>query len=162
MKHLHKFEEYVMLITFPLMLAIVLAATFARYFNLLSIPWGEEAARYLMIWMGFAGIGYGFKKNAHLGLSFVVDRCPARLRKPLLLIRLLLIILFGALVAWFSFQILRKQFNFVQVSPSLHLPMWSIYLAVFIGGLLTVVRASQWLFGLAEKEAGGKLRLEGQ
>jgi TRAP-type C4-dicarboxylate transport system, small permease component len=150
-----------MLVTFPLMLIVVLAATFTRYFNLFSLPWGEEAARYLMIWLGFAGIGYGFKKNAHLGLSFVVDKCPPALQKPLVVLRGLLIILFGVLIAWFSFIILAKQFRFAQISPSLHLPMWSVYLAVFVGGVLTSVRAAQLLFKGTPKD-DGELRIEGQ
>ena len=162
MKHLDKIEEYIMLVTFPVMLIIVLAATFTRYLNLFSMPWGEEAARYLMIWLGFAGIGYGFKKNAHLGLSFVVDKCPPWLQKPLVFIRFLLIIVFGVLIAWFSFQILQKQFRFVQISPSLHMPMWAVYLAVFTGGVLTAVRGAQWMFGLTRNEDEDKLRLEGQ
>lgn len=151
-----------MLITFPLMLAIVLAATFTRFFNLFSMPWGEEAARYLMIWLGFAGIGYGFKKNAHLGLNFVVGKCPLWLQRPLAFIRFLLIIVFGVLIAWFSFKILQKQFRFTQISPSLHMPMWAVYLAVFAGGVLTAVRAAQWMFGLSRNEDEDKLRLEGQ
>lgn len=151
-----------MLVTFPLMLVLVLAATFTRFFNLFSMPWGEEAARYLMIWLGFAGIGYGFKKNAHLGLSFVVDKCPPWLRTPLTRLRFLFIILFGLLIAWFSFKILLKQFTFAQVSPSLHLPMWTVYLAVFTGGVLTSVRGLQWACGMHTKANDDELRLEGQ
>lgn len=162
MKHLDKIEEYIMLVTFPLMLAVVLTATFCRYFSLFSLSWGEEMARYLMIWLGFAGISYGFKKNAHLGLSFVVDKCPASLQRPLFMVRGALVILFGALIAWFSFKILSKQFAFNQISPSLHLPMWTIYLAVFVGGALTVVRTVQLIFGFKIIEDDGTLRTEGQ
>ncbi len=146
-----------MLVTFPLMLGIVLAATFTRFFNLFSMPWGEELARYLMVWLGFAGIGYGFKKNAHLGLSFVVDRCPPALRGVLMVVRALFIILFGLLISWFSYKILSKQFSFHQISPSLHMPMWAVYLAVFFGGVMTVVRAAQMLFA-----RGGNAGAEGQ
>lgn len=162
MKHLDRVEEYIMLVTFPLMLAIVLAATFARYFNLFSMSWGEEAARYLMIWLGFAGIGYGFKKNAHLGLSFVVDKCPAALRRFLGVVRALLIIFFGGLIAWFSYQILSKQFVFSQHSPSLQIPMWAVYLAVFVGGVLIAVRTAQLLFRRKTLEDDGQLHTEGQ
>lgn len=151
-----------MLVTFPLMLGIVLAATFTRYFNLFSMPWGEELARYLMIWLGFAGIGYGFKKNAHLGLSFVVDKCPPAVRGVLVIVRALLIILFGLLISWFSYKILSKQYAFNQISPSLHLPIWTVYLAVFVGGVLTVVRATQLLLGLRAIEDDGELHTEGQ
>ena len=161
MKHLDRIEEYIMLITFPLMLVTVLSATFTRFFNLFSMPWGEELARYLMIWLGFAGIGYGFKKNAHLGLSFIVGRCPPLLQRFLILVRVLLIILFGALVSWFSYQILSKQFAFHQVSPSLGLPMWAVYLAVFTGGVLIVVRTTQLLFGIRTNQDGGTPSTEG-
>ncbi|CAK7066283.1 MAG: hypothetical protein DELT_01648 [Desulfovibrio sp.] len=162
MKHLDKIEEYIMMVTFPLMLVVVLAATFTRFFSLFSMSWGEELARYLMIWLGFAGISYGFKKNAHLGLSFVVDRFPPDTRRILFIIRALLIILFGALIAWFSFFIISKQFRFNQISPSMHLPMWTVYLAVFTGGTLTVVRTVQLLFGFKKIEDDGTLHTEGQ
>lgn len=162
MKHLDKIEEYIMMVTFPLMLVVVLAATFTRFFNLFSMSWGEELARYLMIWLGFAGISYGFKKNAHLGLSFVVDRFPPSLQETLFILRALLIILFGGLIAWFSFFILSKQFQFHQISPSMHLPMWTVYLAVFTCGTLTVIRTIQLLFGFNKLEDNGALRTEGQ
>ncbi|GHU03618.1 C4-dicarboxylate ABC transporter permease [Betaproteobacteria bacterium] len=163
MKHLDRIEEYIMLVTFPVMFVIVLVATFSRYLNLFSMSWGEEVARYLMIWLGFAGIGYGFKKNAHLGLSFVVDKCPAALRRFLVLVRALLIILFGVLISWFSYLILSKQFAFSQHSPSLGIPMWAIYLAVFVGGVLTIVRTTQLLFGYKTSvEDDNNLHLEGQ
>lgn len=161
-KHLDYIEEYIMWVTFPLMLVTVLAATFTRFFNLFSMPWGEELARYLMIWLGFAGVGYGFKKNAHLGLSFAVDKCPEALRTVLIRLRGLLIILFGLLVSWFSYQILLKQFTFHQISPSLHLPMWTVYLAVFVGGVLTVFRATQLLLRPMPEPEKTVLRIEGQ
>lgn len=154
MKHFDKIEEYIMLVTFPVMLVTILGATFTRFFNLFSMPWGEELARYLMIWLGFAGVGYGFKKNAHLGLSFVVDKCPPALREFLVLARVLIIVLFGVLTAWFTYSILLRQFAFQQVSASLGIPMWSVYLAIFVGGVLTVVRSIQFLFESRAKESG--------
>lgn len=162
MKHLDRIEEYIMLVTFPLMLVAVLTATLARFANLFTMTWGEELARYLMVWLAFAGVGYGFKKNAHLGLSFVVDKCSPGVRAALNVVRTLIIILFGALVAWFSYKILSKQFAFHQVSPSLGVPMWSVYLAVFVGGALTVVRATQMLFARRADGEAKELRTEGQ
>lgn len=162
MKHLDKVEEYIMLVTFPVMLITVLGATFTRFFNLFSMPWGDELARYLMIWLGFAGIGYGFKKNAHLGLGFVVDKCPPTLRKILVLVRVLIIILFGVLVSWFTYKILGRQFAFHQVSPSLNVPMWSAYLAVFVGGVLTVVRSVQFFWGIRPNADDDAPRTEGK
>lgn len=145
MKHLNRIEEYVMLATFPPMLLVVLAATFSRYFGMFSIHWGEEAARYLMIWLGFAGVGYGFKMNAHLGLTFIVSKCPPPLQRILVALRAAAIILFGCIVTWFSWLIIEKQWRFKQISPSLHIPMWMVYFALIFGGVLIIVRTVQSL-----------------
>ena len=56
-------EEIVLLITFPLMTVITLLGTSVRYFELGSMTWSEEAARYLMIIAAFAGISLGFREN---------------------------------------------------------------------------------------------------
>ena len=69
-------EEIVLLITFPLMTVITLLGTSVRYFELGSMTWSEEAARYLMIIAAFAGISLGFRENSHLGLSFFMDIIP--------------------------------------------------------------------------------------
>ena len=42
-------EEGILLITFPLMTIITIAGTAVRYFELGTLTWSEESARYLMI-----------------------------------------------------------------------------------------------------------------
>ena len=76
MKYLNRLEEGILLITFPLMTVITLLGTSVRYFQLGTLTWSEEAARYLMILAAFAGISLGFRENSHLGLSFFMERSP--------------------------------------------------------------------------------------
>ncbi len=154
LRHLNRVEEYIMLAVFPPMLLIVLAATFSRYLGLFSIHWGEEAARYLMIWLGFAGISYGFRKNAHLGLSFMVDALPKALHPPLKYLRAAAILLFGGIVTRYAFLIIARQWQFRQISPSLHIPIWTVYAAMLCGGALIMIRTAQAL--LISGEAAGE------
>ncbi len=43
-KIVDNFEEYALLLLFPLMVAVVFTATLARYLNLFPMFWGEEVA----------------------------------------------------------------------------------------------------------------------
>jgi TRAP-type C4-dicarboxylate transport system permease small subunit len=141
--HFNNLEEYILLITFPLLLGVVVLATAVRYLNLGSLVWADETARYIMVWMTFAGISLGIKKSAHLGLEFVVGLFSGPARIWFGVLRTLLVVLFGLLTAFFSLQIISTQISFEQVSPSLSLPMWTVYSAMLMGSSLMTIRAIQ-------------------
>ncbi len=136
-------EEYILLVAFPLLVAVVFLATVVRYLNLGSLVWADETARYIMIWMTFAGISLGIKKSAHLGLEFVVGLFSRPAQAWFAVLRTVLIVLFGVVTAFFSLQIISTQINFEQVSPSLSLPMWVVYSSMLMGSSLMTVRAVQ-------------------
>lgn len=136
------FEEYALLILFPCMVTVVFVATLARYLNLFPMFWGEEVARYIMVFMAYIGAGLGMKKGAHVGVSFVVDRFrnPA-VRFLLDLFRIVVILFFCGLILNYFNQIMRAQISMGQTSPALFLPMWVPYSAVPLGMVLVGFRA---------------------
>lgn len=140
---LDKIEIYIMLITFPLMVLFIFLATVFRYLQLGSLTWAEETSRFLMIWLVFAGIGIGFKHNAHLGLSFVVDLFPERLQKLAGYFRVALIFLFGLLILIYSYQLIMSQIDNGQLSPVLGIPVWWVYSSLLFGSILIVIRSVQ-------------------
>lgn len=125
------------------MLLFVFSATIFRYFQLGSLTWADEASRYLMIWLAFAGIGLGFKKNAHLGLSFFVNKFSKFGQKILYFIRAIAILLFGGLLSYFTTLILINQTQNGQLSPVLGIPMWLVYLALLFGSIMMIIRTLQ-------------------
>ena len=143
MKILNKIEEYILLITFPLMTIITVAGTTVRYMELGSLTWSEEAARYLMIIAAFAGISLGFRENSHLGLSFFVEILPEGLKKIAGVARNILILLFCAMLTFYAFQIVQQQMQVIQYSPAMRIPMWIVYMPVFLGGIMMTVRVVQ-------------------
>jgi TRAP-type C4-dicarboxylate transport system permease small subunit len=143
MKFLDKIEEYIMIIAFPLMVLFITLSTTFRYFELGSIPWAEEASRYLMILMAFAGISLGFKNNSHIGMSFIVDKMPPEIRKWFIMLRNIIIVGFGLLTSYYTFEIIQKQLKFVQKSPSMGLPMWCVYMPMLWGSIMIIIRAIQ-------------------
>ena len=136
-------EEGILLITFPLMTIITIAGTAVRYFELGTLTWSEESARYLMIVAAFAGIAIGFRENSHLGLSFFIGIIPKKLKPFFSLIRFILTLIFAVLMTFLSGSLVMQQMNVSQFSAAMHLPMWIVYVPMFLGFILMIVRIIQ-------------------
>lgn len=153
MKYLNRLEEGILLITFPMMTIITLLGTSVRYFQLGTLTWSEEAARYLMILAAFAGISLGFRENSHLGLSFFMDHMPEALKSFFHVIRFVFMLIFSILMIWLSWQLVSAQMRVKQFSAAMHLPMWVVYVPILLGFILMFVRIIQaFVTHKAEKE----------
>lgn len=144
LKQLDKFEEYVILVLFPAMVGIVFIATIARYLNLFPMFWGEELARYIMVYLAYTGTGIAMKRGAHISVSFLVDK----IRKPKIrycfdILSLLLLLLFSFAIVTMMFKIIQHLIAIEQTSPALFIPIWIMYAAVPYGMLLVSIRAIQ-------------------
>ncbi|GHV54841.1 hypothetical protein FACS1894206_08490 [Deltaproteobacteria bacterium] len=137
-------EEYCILALFPLMTIVVLIATFARYTELFSMFWGEELARYIMVYVGYIGIALAMKRKAHIGVSVLTDMAESRgMKKGILLLQTLIILAFCAIISGFLFSLISKQLVIGQTSPALELPIWVPYGGVPLGMILLAVRTCQ-------------------
>ncbi len=143
-KFIDNFEEYALLLLFPLMVAVVFTATLARYFNLFPMFWGEEVARYIMVFMAYIGAGLAMKKGAHVGVSFFTDMFRGvKARLFLEALRLSVILLFCGMILYYYRGIIVHQIFMGQTTPALFIPMWIPYSAVPLGMLLVALRAFQ-------------------
>lgn len=142
-KILNNLEEYILIMLFPIMTIIVFISTMFRYFKLGAIPWSEELARYLMVWIAYIGASLGIKRNAHLGVEIVVNKLPEKLKIVSQYIRVAIILIFNLLIIIFSYRIMKHQINMGQISPALAIPIWMAYLAIPVGALLMFIRSIQ-------------------
>ncbi|MFD2740133.1 TRAP transporter small permease [Sulfitobacter aestuarii] len=119
-------------------MALVVGANVAlRYTTNHSLPWADEVARYLMIWMTFTGAGLALRRGGHVAITNLQDVLPSpaqiALRGAIVL----------SLLAFFVFMIVtgyeymtRMQY---QRSPALRLPFKYVYAAMPIGFALLSV-----------------------
>jgi TRAP-type C4-dicarboxylate transport system permease small subunit len=141
------FEEYALLFLFPAMVLVVFTATLARYFNLFPMFWGEELARYIMVFMAYIGTGLGMKTGAHIGVSTFTDHIRSRRGRIVAeVFRLLVIVGFCLMIMYYYTGIIDRQIMMEQTTPALYLPMWLPYLAVPIGMFLVCARAIEAFF----------------
>jgi C4-dicarboxylate transporter DctQ subunit len=143
-KILLNMEEYLLAVIFPIMTLIVFLNTIGRYSGLLSIPWAEEAARYLMVWLVFLGIATAAKRNAHFSVQVLFLLTPKFLHKYLNLFIMVVTTLFCLCVGLLATKFILNLFKMVQASPSLGLPMWIVYSALPLGLLLMAFRTIQY------------------
>ncbi len=53
----------------------------SRYILEISLPWSEELARFMFIWLSFIGAVIANAQFSHMRLDFIVEKLPAKTAK---------------------------------------------------------------------------------
>jgi len=109
----------------------------SRYLFGQSVPWADEMARYVMIWLTFTGAGLILRGGGHVAITRLQDALPEPGQQILrAAIVLGLLVFFGFMVHVGLQYAQRMQF---QLTPALRIPFVYVYAAMPIGfGLLIV------------------------
>ncbi len=127
-----------------IMFLVVIAQVIFRYVLSQPLPWSEELARYLMIWVACLSASEAYVKGNHVGVSFVIDALKPELRKTMVLAVHLIVAILMGVIAYQGFilsSLLRTQ-----LSPAMGLPMTWPYLAVPVGATLILIQALALFF----------------
>lgn len=120
------------------MTVVILIQVFFRYVIYLPVPWTEELARYLMVWMGMLGSAAALRQGRHLGVRVLVERLPQgvydRLVAPLVQV---IMAGFLGILLWHGVVFLRL--NADQNSPAMELSMLWPYLALPVGAGMMIL-----------------------
>jgi C4-dicarboxylate transporter DctQ subunit len=132
-------ERWICAMLLFLMLAIVFLATLGRYSGWFNMSWGDEAARYAMVWVVFMGAGVSAYQGDLFNVDIIVDKLPFKMRKVCVYIRVLLVAAFCIFAIFYGYLVVKRQIMMNQNSPSLKLPMWFMYSSVPLGCLLMMI-----------------------
>ena len=66
-------------IIFIVMVTVVLSQVFFRYVLRVSVPWTEEFARYLLIFITFLGGALAVRDKKHISINVIIDRLPKKI-----------------------------------------------------------------------------------
>ncbi len=120
------------------MTVIIILQVFMRYLFLYSLSWSEEVARYLMIWVSFLGASLALKYGFHIGVEFVINRIPEKMRGWVNLVAKLGILLFLIYFTIGGFRVSWAVRD--QDSPALLFSMAYAYLSAPVGGLFMIIQ----------------------
>jgi TRAP-type C4-dicarboxylate transport system permease small subunit len=120
------------------MTVIIINQVFMRYLFLYSLSWSEEVARYLMIWVSFLGASLALKYGFHIGVEFVINRIPEKMRGWVNLTAKLGTLLFLIYFTIGGFRVSWAVRD--QDSPALLFSMAYAYLSAPVGGLFMIIQ----------------------
>src|SRR5690606_30160019 len=106
-----------------------------RYVFNSGLPWPEELATWVFAWAVFLGMAIATGREAHISIDVVTRALPARPRAALLLFN-------RAVMAAASVMLVIHGWDYVSraiaASPALQWPMKYFFLAVPVGGALSL------------------------
>lgn len=116
-------------------------STYASHF-----AWIDEAARYMMVWVVFIAAGVALEVGRHVSVNLAHDRMSPRMLTSLFKLIDLVGFVFSLAIAWFSLSLVMFVAGTGQVSPTLGVPTYILYLAPAIGFASLALRYLLQLF----------------
>ena len=149
--------EYVVAILMGLMTIVVFVQVLFRIFSG-SLPWSEEAARYMMIYLVYLGASVGVKYGNHIAVEFIATILPKKGQDVLeVIVDLLSLFCFGVIIVY-GMKIVDV--TMMQRSPAMQLPMGYIYFSLVLGGALMFLQGLidmiKTIARIAGKEGAGE------
>jgi len=121
------------------MSVVVFSQVIYRYVLESPLPWSEELARYLMVWLVLLGASLGLRSKALIGMEALINVFPAPLKRFSVEAVLVFSLLFLALVMIYGIKLTIM--NHAQFSPAMGIPMSLPYAAIPVGALLMIANA---------------------
>jgi len=120
------------------MFATVMTLVVARFVFGISIFWGEELARYLMIYMAFIGAAVALRGNLHPRLTVFSSMLPVPAQRGLdavinILLAVTLVILF-----WHGLDVAREEG--IMRTPALRIHYFWVFIAIPVGAALMLIQ----------------------
>ena len=135
-----KVQKFIMGLNGVILMAImviVFAQTFTRYVVFYSIPWSEEASRYLYVALTLLGVNLAVTKNQLVNIDLIDHVLSPGAKRKLEFFRQILALVIASIFFYSSFGMLA--IGGFQMSSALRLPMNIMYGIVSLGFGLTVL-----------------------
>ena len=116
------------------MTLLVLFQVFTRYVLATPLPWTEEIARLLVVWLTFVGAGFVSSRNAHIAVDILAVYLPRRLATASQIFALLLVVAAAGYMVWAALSLMVLTGPLEMTASSLPMPL--LYGAVLVGYLM--------------------------
>ncbi len=147
-------ERIAIVAIFLIMVALYFLNVVGRQFGgslASNLAWIEEAVRLMSLFLVFLAIGLALEKGRHVGVHTWRDRIAAKTRLPVRRIIDAVGVIFSLYLAWLGYQMTIFVHSMGQISPTLNMPIFWMYLAPTAGFILLALRYGLSFFGLIDR-----------
>lgn len=143
-------ETYIATVAIAIFATLTVVQVIMRYAFNSPLTWGDEIARYALVWFVYVAASYAVRYQRHVKFNLLVYAIGRKSPLAERLVRLL------GFVIWITFLIamlvlsallVLNQFRTGQVSPATKTPMYLVYIALPLGFLLMSFRVVQHIVG---------------
>ncbi|MEY8231453.1 TRAP transporter small permease [Oscillospiraceae bacterium 50-16] len=154
-----RLEEIFLVVLMVAAVVIVAIQIVSRKITETPVPWSEEIARYLFLWLTWVGAAFATKEHRHVNIDVVYNRLSQLGKRACTIISTLVWIVFLAMMTYLSLKLTMSVASGGQVAVGSGLPMWVPYASIPTGMALMLFRLLQncWYDlrgGKGEKEGG--------
>ena len=132
--------DFLLAVLLVAMATVVFIQVFFRYLLDSALPWPEETARIMIVWLSFLGAYMAMRERKHIGFSVLVEKLPPRSRAIVNLIGRLLVM--GFLVV-----VVKEGVRFVREHVDIPMPYtdvstgWVVYSVFPVAGALMLFQS---------------------
>ena len=138
---LTKIENFIMVITFVVMVFSAFAQVVNRNLFKLPISWFDEAAVYCMVYMVLLGTEVGLRDGTQIAVTAVTEKLHGSSRAVIQMVSKMVVVIFSAGVFLGGMKLMDIQVRTGQISAALGIPMTIPYGAMVISfGMITLVQ----------------------
>lgn len=132
-----KIIRSILIILMSLLVLDVFWQVFSRYILNAPSTVTDELARFLLIWVSLLGAAYYSGQNEHIAINVLPSRLsPPKRRKLDILIRFFIIAFVLSVMVIGGGMLVYYTYTYLQITPTLQIPMAFVYLIGPISGLL--------------------------
>lgn len=122
-----------------------------RYFFESGIVWAEEYTRYAIIWITFIGGSVAVREGEHLAVTALLEVMDEKRGRYLRFFATLCSVAFSAFLAVWGTILTLSIRQTGQVTPSMEIPSYWVYVAIPLGGALMTLRFGQALYAIVSE-----------
>ena len=138
---LARLEEFILVALFAFMAVMNFLNVVCRYCFASSFSFTEEVTITAFVWVSMVGIAVGYKRLAHLGMSFLVDNMPKKVQPFMALLSMICSVVLILLLYKYGSEMVSNQIRLGSKTPALGMPMYIQGLSIPVGAVFCQIRA---------------------
>lgn len=145
-----KIIESICAVWFAAMIACMVWQVVSRFVLHLSVPWTDEASRYLWITLAFIGAGAAISDNAHVEINIIAsilksikdEKKKYMMAKLSDIVRYVILIGLSLFLAFYWITFTLKALKLGQLSAAMMIPMTVPYIIIDIGVVSMILHSA--------------------
>lgn len=138
---LARLEEFILVALFAFMAVMNFLNVVCRYCFANSFSFTEEVTITAFVWVSMVGIAVGYKRLAHLGMSFLADHMPKKVQPFMALLSMICSVVLILLLYKYGSEMVSNQIRLGSKTPALGMPMYIQGLSIPVGAVFCLIRA---------------------